>query len=416
MGLSLLGSRFCIGALLSTCLLTPLMAQEPPAEPETRAEKILAERRAKAAEAKPAEPTKAEKKLLILKDRNVLQNFGKTTDGFSPKIGTVARGQGFTLGVQYNKLGLAGGHVDFGAVALASLAKAYRSNLTVSAPRLAGERLELSFLAEQRRMPQVDFFGLGPESDLQDRTSFLQEDVSIRGAVAFKPFGRHIRAGLRGGIFNVNTGPGRRSTVPSTEELFSATLIPGLADQTNFLRGGPFLELDFRDSSTGPRAGTYFSAEYEIFDDRQLARHDFQELEMEAQQYLPFFNKKRVVVLRAHSVFTYANEGQTVPVYLKPWIGGARELRGFRNFRFYEDNSLVMNAEYRWEAFSGLDMALFFDAGQVAAKRDQFRLKEMETAAGVGFRFNVRNATFIRLDVGFSHEAALFWIRFGNPF
>ena len=75
-----------------------------------------------------------------------------------------------------------------------------------------------------------------------------------------------------------------------------------------------------------------------------------------------------------------------------------------------------MNAEYRWEAFSGLDMALFADAGEVFARRSQFDLSRLESDAGFGFRFNARNQTFLRLDVGFSHEGFQVWVRFGNVF
>ena len=146
------------------------------------------------------------------------------------------------------------------------------------------------------------------------------------------------------------------------------------------------------------RTGGLLSAAFTYYDDRDLGRHDFRKVELEAQQYLGFFNKRRVIALRARTELNFTNGDQTVPFYLKPWIGGPRELRGFRNYRFYDDNVLVLNAEYRWEAFSGLDMALFFDAGQVAAKKEDFALDRMETAAGFGFRFNIRNATFLRLD------------------
>ena len=77
---------------------------------------------------------------------------------------------------------------------------------------------------------------------------------------------------------------------------------------------------------------------------------------------------------------------------------------------------IFANLEHRWHAFSGLDMALFFDAGQVAARREDLSFEEMQTAAGFGFRFNVRNATFLRLDFGFSHEGMKIWWRFGSPF
>ena len=75
-----------------------------------------------------------------------------------------------------------------------------------------------------------------------------------------------------------------------------------------------------------------------------------------------------------------------------------------------------MNAEYRWESFTGLDMALFFDAGKVTPKRSQINFHDLETAAGFGLRFNVRNSTFMRFDFGFSHEGFRLWFKFGNPF
>jgi len=415
-----MGQRHPLSRLIAAAAILTLAAgapaQESSSEPDTRAAIIMAKRREKAAAATPAEPDKVEKKLLILKERNVLQNFGGGVEGFFPKIGGVATGQGFALGLQYNKSGLASGQLDLSTSASVTTSRSQLYHFSLKAPRLAGDLLELGFLAEQRNLARVDFYGLGPESDLEDRTSFRLEDTNIGGSIAVKPFGRFVRAGFQGGILNVNTGPGQRANTPSTEELFSPSVIPGLADQADFLRGGPFVELDFRDHPSGPRAGSYFSAAYNFFNDRNLGRHDFRELDMEAQQYIPFFAKKRVIVLRARSVFTYADGDQTVPFYLKPWIGGPRELRGFRNYRFYDDNVLVLNAEYRWEAFSGLDMALFFDAGKVVAKRNMFQLKEMETTAGIGFRFNVRNATFIRFDVAFSHESARLWIRFGSPF
>ena len=46
-----------------------------------------------------------------------------------------------------------------------------------------------------------------------------------------------------------------------------------------------------------------------------------------------------------------------------PDLGGARRLRGFREFRFRDRNSVLATAEYRWEAWWLLDMAVFVDGG-----------------------------------------------------
>ena len=40
----------------------------------------------------------------------------------------------------------------------------------------------------------------------------------------------------------------------------------------------------------------------------------------------------------------------------------------------------------------------------------------METSEGFGLRFNARNRTFIRLDVGFSREGTCVWLKFNDPF
>ena len=404
------------GLCLTFALLAAAAAAQQASEPESRAQAIEKERQTKAAGVKPEEPSGIEKKLLALKDRQILQRFGSAMEGVYPKVGGLATGQGFALGLQYFKRGMADGEVDFLTSGVVSTSLSQKYNLGVRAPRLANNRLELGFLAEQRNLARVDFYGVGPGSNLEDRTSFRLEDTSFNGTLAVKPFGRFVRAGVTGGLLNVNTGPGQRANTPSIEELFTPAAAPGVDHQTSFLRGGPFIELDLRDNPAGPRAGSYLAAKLNYFNDRQLSRHDFRQLELEAQQYVPFYNRKRVIVLRARSIFSFADADQTVPYYLKPWIGGPMELRGFRNYRFYDDNILVLNAEYRWEAFSGMDVALVFDAGQVAPKRHLFRIKEMETTAGVGFRFNIRNATFLRLDLGFSHEGMRVWFRFGSPF
>ena len=85
-------------------------------------------------------------------------------------------------------------------------------------------------------------------------------------------------------------------------------------------------------------------------------------------------------------------------------------------FRSAGRNALVYNAEYRWEIFSGLDGALFLDAGKVMPHRGHLGFSALETSTGFGFRFNARNRTFMRLDVGFSHEGFGLWVKFNDPF
>ena len=131
---------------------------------------------------------------------------------------------------------------------------------------------------------------------------------------------------------------------------------------------------------------------------------------------MPLFNKRRVIALRAKSITTFTADGATVPFYMQPMLGGSDDLRGYRPFRFRGDNLLLMNAEYRWEVFSGLDMAVFGDAGKVYMKKAELNLKQLESSIGFGLRFNARNQTFMRIDVGFSHEGYQVSVKFNDLF
>ena len=87
-------------------------------------------------------------------------------------------------------------------------------------------------------------------------------------------------------------------------------------------------------------------ARYTYNKDVDLKQHTYRRLELEAQQYIPLFNQRRVIALRARSELTYKNRNQSLPFYMQPTLGGSNDLRGFRPFRFYDDNLIVFNAEY----------------------------------------------------------------------
>src|SRR4030095_4650259 len=90
---------------------------------------------------------------------------------------------------------------------------------------------------------------------------------------------------------------------------------------------------------------------------------------IDLQQYVPLPDRYRTIALHARANFTDARSGQEVPFYFQPTLGGAQALRGFREFRFQDRNSLLLTGEYRWEAWWALDGAVFVDAGTVAAER-----------------------------------------------
>jgi len=385
------------------------------AQVATRVEAIQAARQEKARHLAPDAPSKLEQRLLEIRERRLIERLTEGVNGLGVRLGGLTTGSGFAAGPQYVRRDIGDGHFILRGSARASLKRYQLFDLEMSLPKLARETVFLDFYAVHRNYPRVDYYGPGPDSAKTGRSDFRLEDTAYDVSGGVRPW-RYLRLGGGLGYLQVNVGPGADRRFVSTERVFPPAVTPGIDRQADFLRGGVFAQLDWRDNPGGPRQGGNYLVRYWTYSDRKFGSYSFRRLDLEVQQYLPFANRRRVIALRGKSVLTYASDGHRVPFYLQPTLGGSDDIRGFRSFRFYDDNLVVLNAEYRWESFSGLDMAIFADAGKVFPRRAQWNLKDLEGTVGFGFRFNIRNNVFMRLDVGFSHEGYQIWLKFDNVF
>jgi hemolysin activation/secretion protein len=100
-----------------------------------------------------------------------------------------------------------------------------------------------------------------------------------------------------------------------------------------------------------------------------------------------------------------------------PTLGGNDTLRGFRMYRFRGPHALLLQAEYRWEIWSGLDGAFFYDAGKTPLERSELNFKGLERDYGFGFRFNTDNGIVFRADAGFgSRDGPHLYLVWGGVF
>jgi outer membrane protein assembly factor BamA len=336
-----------------------------------------------------------------------MERFKEGFHGFHPIIGGIRSGSGFGGGTYVEGKGIR-------VSAQTSLNGYQKYEVRLNAP-LSSDLFFADFRATYRDFTQERFFGSGPDSRKEDETNFRQEDKNYAGRFGVTP-AKHIKAGVVAGWLETNIGKGTNRTSPSIENRFGSDQAPGLILQPNYLQTGAFVEVDNRDEPGNPRSGGLYTASWTSFDDRKLGQYGFDQYNIEAQHYFPFFNKRRVIAVRGKTTMTDTASGQEVPFFMQPTLGGSQDLRGFSEFRFRGRNMVVLNAEYRWEAFSGLDLALFADAGQVAGKVGDFRLSEFQKAYGTGFRFNAAKSVFLRMDVGFSNEGARLFVKFSHVF
>jgi outer membrane protein assembly factor BamA len=382
---------------------------------QTRSAEIEREREDKVLHPPPEKPDRVERTLRFIDDHHILDRLSTGFHGWNLRLGGLPQGSGFALGPEYRLQSdfLGGNTFRVGAQLSTKVYEKYYASWQL--PHIARDHISVDFNAAHRNYTQVDYFGPGPDSSEDARTDYRLENTSLDTLVGLKPV-KHLHLGGSAGYLWLNVGPGTSGSLPSTDQVFPPSLAPGIDRQTDFLRYGPYAQIDYLDSATAPANGGLYTFQYIWYEDQKLARNDFERMDVEVQQYFGFFNKTRVLAFRAKTTLTTAGRDQVVPFYMQPTVGGSDDLRGFRAFRFYDNNSFVLNGEYRWHAMSLLDIALFADAGKVFPRRGELNFSDLEIDGGVGFRFNIKGQPFMRVDIAASDEGVQVWFKFNQIF
>jgi hypothetical protein len=399
-------AQLCVTAAFWAVSLNTCSAQD------SRAAILEKEQAAKAITARPHEPGRLEK-LLGYIDRNDLIVRFTEGDGFFPFIGGITTGGGLALGGGYRQH-LFDYAARFEVAAAASLKGYQQAAVEFMLPRLFRDRLEIGGDFTYRAFPQEDFYGLGLGSSEDDRVSYAIKgtDVAFTASLHPRPW---LTTGARIGSLATRVHPGTDAKFPSIELRFSDETAPGLSAQPDFVYTELFADIDTRDEPGNPRSGTHHRVSWARYND-DIGGFGFARLTAEANHFVPIFDKKRVFLVRAVASLSGPESGSRVPFVLMPTLGGSHTLRSAEDYRFRDHNLLVLNAEYRWEAFSNLDMALFVDAGTVASRRGDLELGDLNKAYGLGLRFNTSSGVFYRIDIAHGDEGFRLLLKFSGPF
>jgi len=364
--------------------------------PQTREEALRQEREAKAAALEPNELNPLQRGMALVEERGL---FMIARDGFHPKIGRLTTGSGMALGVGWRNRDIFKRYGTFEAFTAASFRKYWAMEVRATFPDLARGRIVADAVATLREYPEESFYGIGPDSRQRDETNFMLRTARAGGRAGVK-LGRLTTIG--GGLERLSprVGRGRDEQSPPMETSPNVAAVPGFMGRADYVRSSAFLEFDYREPKNA-RQGGFYRIERSRYGDRSSSRLTFNRTDIDLRQYLGFFAGRRVIALRGVLSTTDAPQGNDVPFYLMPFLGGKDTLRGFRNYRFRGPHALLLQGEYRWEVWSGLEGALFYDTGKVTLERRDLSLKGLQHAYGFGFRFNTDNAVVLRFDAAF---------------
>ncbi len=387
----------------------------PQVDAQSRTDLIESARTEKEASLTPETPPATERKIEWVENSSFYKLFTGQVDGIGLGFGTIVPGSGFAIGPQYQRTDLLGGRLTLRMEARAAINETYLGQLGLALPHLFNDHGFVEFSAVHRDISEMPYYGPGPDSRKTGRSDYRLEDTNVELRPGFRPY-RGFRAGAIGSFLAVNVGPGHSSQYISTDQQYGPGVTPGIQQQTNFWRGGGFVEYDWRDKQSHRTSGGRYSAQYVRYLDQSLGAYSFMRLDLDAVQYVPLFNHSRVITLHGASSLTDTNSSQHVPFYLQPTLGGPDTLRGYRVGRFYGNNSAMVNAEYRWEASPLFDVVAFADGGKVFESWEQWNLHRLQSDVGFGLRMKMRSRVVFSFDTGFSHEGFQIWFRVNNMF
>jgi len=314
---------------------------------------------------------------------------------FYVTFGGLYPSSGFGMGVAVRQ---AFGHARFNAGVAYSLRGYKMAQASLDFPELAGEKLEIDTHVRWDDATQVPFYGIGNDTSADDRVNFGLKALEAGGGLTFKPV-RWYRIG-GGLLFKRMEDRAGEGTHPSIETIGSIAA-PGLFQEARYRQATAFTAIDWRESPGYTRRGGLYSLAFHDFNDSDNP-FSFRRVDAEIQQYLPLLNEHWVLAFRGLLQAADVEDGQLVPYYLLPSLGGARRHRGFSDFRFHDQNMMLITGEYRWLPSRVVDMALFVDAGKVAPDYDEiFDGSRWRVGYGFGLVVGSRNSTLFALDLAY---------------
>lgn len=370
------------------CLPAELHAQS------SRAEAIADQQIEKAKTLTPDEPGPVETWVVRTKNELLV-----TPSGFFPTFDSVYPGGGFTVGLGYRRY-----YADrtfWSAHGSYSVYGYKHVQVSTTSYGWLENRLTVGAHAGWRDATQVLYFGLGSFTAQDDEANFRLKQTYAGAAASFRPIGWTVLSGaLEYEAYSDEEGQG---SSPSIERVFTPLTAPGLGASPDYIHVQGTAGIDWRRSPGYSRTGGFYGATMHAYNDRD-DQASFNRLDLDAIQHIPILRETWVISLRGRLETTVGDE-DLVPYFLVPSLGGGHTLRAYSTARFRDRHALLTSVEWRWiPNLQVLDMAIFYDGGDVAARRRDLDFTGWRHNWGVGARFHGPVATPLRIELARGSE------------
>jgi outer membrane protein assembly factor BamA len=370
----------------------PAGAQAP--EAETRASVLEQAQADKESRLHPYVPNKAEKYL------DYAETYLTAGTHWHPYFENAYSGGGFTVGAGYRTFVGSYNSVDVrGSVTLSGYK---RVEAEFVAPRLFGRQAVFSAIGGWREATAVGYYGLGTATSVDDRANYGFKQPYGVATFTLRPASRMLvlRAGVESSQWQQTPGSG---TAPSVDEIYTPAALPGLGATITYLHSQGTVGLDSRASAGYARRGGFYGVTFHDYTNPD-SQYGFSQIDYEALQHVPLLREAWVLSFRAAVSTTGTKDGEQIPFFMLPSVGGGSSLRGYSSWRFRDRSNMELQAEWRVMANRYLDLAVFYDAGKVTAHTRDLNFDGLRNDYGLGFRFHGPLATPFRIDLAKGNE------------
>lgn len=249
------------------------------------------------------------------------------------------------------------------------------------------------------------FYGIGPKTDEDLEESYTLISKSFRGNFLWrlspKIYLGPILAYYRFGIEDCE-----ENGLLTTENIagFDGATVAG---------GGLKLLWDTRDDGFLPRHGFLWETQLLDYPRSWGSDNDFSQLTTSYRQFFPIGQTGTMALM---SVLTLSDGD--VPFEMMPCLGGPIIMRGYYEGRYRDRNYGAIQGEYRFPIAQRFSGVAFGSLGEVTNEIDQFNLKDIKVAGGVGLRFRIdpNQKINLRFDIGLSEDGFFGYINFMEAF
>jgi outer membrane protein assembly factor BamA len=325
--------------------------------------------------------------------------------GFYPEMSNMITGAGWiSLGPGY-RMWFGGDRLLIDGSAAMSWREYKMARGRIELANLANDRVAIGSELKWQDYTQNTFFGEGSDSLESNRSEYRIKSFDAIGYANVRPKKWLTVGGRSGWLRSPDLSEPRgkfRRDNPSTQDVFPDNAVFERGEQPDYLHSELFVLADTRDRRSHPLDGGLCRASWSYFSDRSAGDFSFGRLELEGAQFKTFEAARLTFAAHGWLARTDSRDGNIVPLYLLPALGGNNTLRSFANYRFHDRNMVVANVEMRVAVWDHLDAAAFVDAGNVAARMSD--LDFAKRSYGAGIRLHSAKATFARLDVAHGSE------------